>query len=266
MIGYLRYFKVTIIAGLQYRISAFSGLITQFFWGLLYMFIYKTFYSYTSISSINFKELMCYVWLNQAFITLTFLNFNDNEITETIKNGAVSYELCRPYDLYWWWFIKLISKRYARALLRFIPIVIFASLLPKPYNLSLPISISAFILFIITMFLGSIIVTTINIIVDGIVFFTLDDKGISSLIYNIGSLFSGIAIPLPLLPLYILNICNYLPFRFIGDLPFRVYSGNIGINSAINSIIICFIWIIVLVIIGKLIFKQAIDKVSIQGG
>ncbi|MBR3162252.1 MAG: ABC-2 family transporter protein [Bacilli bacterium] len=266
MIGYLRYFKLTIIAGLQYRISALSGLLTQFFWGLLYIFIYKTFYSYTAITSINFKELMCYVWLNQAFITLTFLNYNDNEITNAIKNGAVSYELCRPYDLYWWWFIKLISKRYSKVILRFLPIIIFSFLLPKPYNLSLPVSINAFILFLITLFLGSIIITTINIIVNGIVFFTLDDKGISSLIYNIGSLFSGILIPLPLLPKYILNICNYLPFKYIGDLSFRVYSGNIGITNAINNIIISTIWIVIFVIIGKFIFKIALKKVSIQGG
>ncbi len=266
MIGYIRYFKSSLIAGLQYKISALSGLSTQLFWGLLYVFIYKSFYSYASIDSINYKELMCYVWLGQAFIMLTFLNNSDTEIMETIKKGTVSYELCRPYDLYWWWFVKLISKRYAKAFLRFIPIIIFSLLLPVPYNLSLPISIKAFILFIITLFLGTVIITSINMIVSGIGFFTMDDKGISSIIYNIGSLLSGFAIPLPFLPTYILNIGKFLPFRYIGDLSFRVYSGNININSAISNIIIQFIWIIILIFIGKVIFRILLRKVSIQGG
>ena len=266
MRGYYRYFISSIIAGLQYKISALSGLTTQIFWGLLYVFIYKAFYSYTTISSINYKELMCYVWLGQAFIVLTFLNFGDKEIVLAIRNGGVSYELCRPYDLYWWWFIKLISKRYAKVILRCIPIIMFALLLPKPYNLSLPISFLAFILFIITLFLGSIVVTSINMIVNGIGFFTLDDKGVSSIVYNVGSLLSGFAIPLPLMPLYILNIVKYLPFRFIGDLSFRIYSGNIGIMIAINSVIVQLIWICILVVIGRIIFKNALRKVSIQGG
>lgn len=266
MIGYLRYFKVSMIAGLQYKISAFSGLFTQFFWGLMYVFIYKAFYSYTAVSSINYKELMCYVWLNQSFMMLIFLNSKDVEIMESIRKGTVTYELCRPYDLYWWWFVKLISKRYAKVLLRFLPVIIFAFLLPDPYNLILPISFEAFILFMVTLLLGSVVVTCINIIISGIAFFTLDDKGIASIIYNVGSLLSGFAIPLPLLPNYIWNIAKYLPFRYIGDLSFRVYSGNIGISSAINSVMMQLIWIVGLVIIGKILFNIALRKLSVQGG
>ena len=112
---YLAYFKSELLVGLQYKEAALAGLSTQFFWGLLYAFVYQAFYSYANVDSINFRELMCYVWLNQAFYALIFLVARDNQIMEQIKNGTVAYELCRPYSLYWWWFLKNLSKRTAAA-------------------------------------------------------------------------------------------------------------------------------------------------------
>ena len=126
MRAYFSYFKSEMIASLQYKAAALGGLATQFFWGLVLMFIYHSFYSYTSIESINFQELMCYIWLGQAFFVLTLPNMKDYQTLENIKNGTVAYELCRPYDLYTWWYLKQLSKRYAACLLRFLPIIVFS--------------------------------------------------------------------------------------------------------------------------------------------
>ena len=266
MKAYLTYFKSEILVGLNYRVAALSGLSTQFFWGLVYVLIYSSFYSHTSIDSMNFKELMSYVWLNQAFFSLILLGIKETEIMESIKNGSVAYQLLRPYDLYKWWYIKHLAKRYANCLLRFSPIIIFSLLLPSPYNLSLPVSFLAFIMFLITLILGSLILCGIFMIVQSISFFTYQDKGISSLIYSIGGLLSGIIIPIPLLPNVVIDITEYLPFRLIGDLPFRIYSGNIDYSYGIRSIILQLIWILILYLIGKRIMKIALKKVCIQGG
>ena len=73
---------------------------------------------------------MCYVWLNQAFFYLILIAIKDEQILEQIKNGTVAYELCRPYDLYWWWYLKHLSKRYAGCLLRCFPVILLALFLP----------------------------------------------------------------------------------------------------------------------------------------
>lgn len=263
---YLSYFKSELLVGLQYKEAALAGLATQFFWGILYAFVYQAFYSHASTSSINFRELMCYVWLNQAFFTLIIMTYRDEEIINQIKNGAVAYELCRPYDLYWWWYLKHLSKRYAACFLRFAPVIIFAFLIPKPYNLTLPVSPLAFILFLIALFLGTLIIVSIVMIIQTITFFTYQDKGISSIFYTVGSLLSGLAIPLPLLPTFMIKATKLLPFRLISDLSQRIYSGNIGIEYGLKSIGLQFIWIIILVIIGRIIMNIAISKVSVQGG
>jgi ABC-2 type transport system permease protein len=266
VICYLSYFKSVLITRLQYKAAAIAGLCTQFFWGFLYCMVYQAFYSHASIDSISFRELICYVWLNQAFFSLIYLRNRDPEIGNSVKEGTVAYELCRPYDLYWWWYLKLIAKKYGAMSLRFIPVLALAFLLPAPYNLTAPISLKAFLLFVVTLFLGSLIVIGINLIIHTIGFFTKEEKGISSIINTFGELIGGLAVPLPLLPNLIINISEYLPFRLIGDLPFRIYSGNIAGNYAIKCIILQIIWIIILFVVGKLVMNKALNKVSIQGG
>ena len=61
-------------------------------------------------------------------------------------------------------------------------------------------------------------------------------------------------------------MCNYLPFSKIFDLSYRVYSGNIGCNRALNDICIQLVWILILILIGKIIMKKALKKVEVQGG
>lgn len=266
MIGYLTYFRSELLTKLQYRTAAYAGIATQFFWGLIYALVYTAFYSHASIDSINLNELMSYVWLNQAFIMIVYLSIKDPEINDAITTGTVGYELCRPYNLYIWWYIKLLSKRFAATLLRCLPIIFVAFILPHPYNLSLPSSLLSFILFIVALLLGSLVAVSINMIVQIITFYTYQDKGISSIVYSIGGLLSGFIIPLPLMPDILLKITNYLPFRYIGDLSFRIYSGNIDINTGLKCIVMQIVWILILVIIGQVLLSFSLKKVSIQGG
>ena len=266
MRAYFSYFKSELMVGLQYRAAALAGLSTQFFWGIILSFIYTSFYQHTSITNFNVQQAMCYVWLNQAFFRLVYPSLKDNEIMDQIKNGTVAYELCRPYDLYWWWYLKMLSKRYAACLLRCLPVLVFAFILPAGYNLIGPISIKALLLFILTLFLGTIIMTGINMIIQVISFFTNEDKGIASIFYTIMTLLSGVAIPLPFLPDMIHTINYILPFRLTSDLAFRTYSGSMGLNSVLISILMQIIWIIILILIGKMIMKKVLTKASIQGG
>jgi len=263
--AYLTYFKSELLVKLQYKVSALAGLTTQFFWGIMYALIYTAFYTFTNIDNISISELMCYVWLNQAFLILIYFNI-DKGMVKDIQDGTVSYELCRPYDLYLWWFMKLYAKKIAGVTLRFLPVILFALILPQPYNLSLPNSFLAFVLFIVTLLLAGVLVTTIELFVMGITFFTYQARGISSITKEILSMFSGFTIPLPLLPTFLLVTLEYLPFRFIGDLPFRIYSGNINISYGLFSLGMQIIWIIVFVIIGRLLLRYALKRVSIQGG
>lgn len=87
---------------------------------------------------INLKETVAYLWLYQAFLSFLGVKFAFPEITDAIKNGSVAYEIARPYNLYYWWYVKVITKRVSNGILKFLPVLILAYLLPEPYNLPFP--------------------------------------------------------------------------------------------------------------------------------
>ena len=67
-------------------------------------------------------------------------------------------------------------------------------------------------------------------------------------------------------PNFLKNIAYILPFRYIVDVPFRIYSGNISTNSAINPLLLGVVWLIIIVIFGYILSLKAIKKAIIQGG
>ncbi|MDF2674510.1 MAG: transporter permease, partial [Clostridiales bacterium] len=163
---YYSLFKMRLLKGLQYRVAALAGVSTQFFWGFIYIMIFQAFYGSTSIEQpISLRELIQVTWLQQSFLVFIMLWIRDNELFNLITSGNIAYELCRPTDLYGLWYAKLIAQRLSGAILRCFPIIIIASLLPYPYTFSLPQSLPAFILFIITLALGLILIVSISMLI-----------------------------------------------------------------------------------------------------
>lgn len=267
MKGYLSYFKVVMLTGIQYKIAALAGVFTQFFWGFLQIFIYEAFYAgQAGNEPISYAGLVTYVWLQQALYALLYIRYRDPEFMQSIKDGSVAYELLRPYNMYVWWYVKCIAKKLASVSLRFFPIILIAIFLPEPYNLQGPESLASFVLFLTTLTLGTFVLTGIVMLVQMIGFITYDDRGITIIITTIAELLSGLVLPIPLLPQIIQTVTYFLPFRLVGDLSFRIYSGNIPIAEALQNIWFQIFWIIALILIGSAIMKKATKKIYIQGG
>ena len=264
---YFSLLRVRFLNGLQYRAAALGGLATQFFWGIMLVFIYKAFYG-DAISSngFSFKDLVTFIWLQQAFLSFIFLYDWDSEMLDMITTGGISYELCRPVHIYQVWYVKLLSKRLSRGIMRFAPVVILGFLMPYPYNLSLPESPISLVLFVVTLFLGLFLLVAISMLIYISIFKTMSPIGSVGIFSIIGEFFAGMTIPIPLMPSWIQNVCMALPFRWTADLPLRVYSGNIGTSEALTGIAIQSIWIIILVLAGAFVMKRITRLSVVQGG
>ncbi len=264
---YISYFKLKFITGLQYRAAALAGISTQIFFGFVYISVYIACYESNSKNlPMPLNELVSYLWLCQAFFALIYLWYKDKEIINLIKTGNIAYELTRPQDLYFMWASKILGDRLSRVTLRFLPVILLALILPKPYNLTLSIELPRLLLFILSFILSSILMTFLILLYHIICIFTLDEKGIVNIFMVLSDLLSGLAIPIPFFPKTLQYITNLLPFRYISDFPFRLYVGNITMNEGYIGIIYQIVWIIILVILGRILTKKALKKAVIQGG
>lgn len=267
MKAYVSVFRIKLINGLQYRVAALAGIATQFFWGFMYIMIYEAFYSSSSAASpMTLKSLIVYIWLQQSFLVFIMLWQRDGELFSMITGGNIAYELCRPCALYGFWYARLLAQRVSGALLRLLPILLVAFLLPEPYKMALPPHGVIVPLFLLSLLLGLFLVVSISMLIYISVFYTLSPVGSMLMISITGDFLSGLLIPVPLMPQWLQTITYILPFRYTADLPFRVYTGNIAPYEAIIQIFIQLIWLLVLVTLGQVLMNKALKRVVVQGG
>jgi ABC-2 type transport system permease protein len=264
---YSSFFRMRFIAGLQYRAAALAGVSTQFIWGAMEILMYKAFYEVNADAfPMTFEALSSYIWLQQAFLALFMTWFLENEIFQTITEGGIAYELCRPVDIYNMWFIRSMANRLSKGVLRCMPILIFAAFLPKPYGMRLPIDSKAGFYFLITAILGFLVVVAFCMLVYIITFFTLSPVGVRIVAVSLVEFFAGSVIPLPFLPDKIRRIIELLPFASMQNVPLRIYSGDIFGSDIYTRIVLQIFWLYVLVWMGKKLTNTALKQVVVQGG
>jgi ABC-2 type transport system permease protein len=264
---YVAIIKIRFINSLQYRIAAFAGIITQVAWSVLGVLALSAFYkSNPSAYPMGFSQSTAYIWIQQAFLPMFKLWFFEEDIFDSIQKGNIAYELVRPVNLYNRWFCQSIASRLAKGLLRCIPVLIIAFLVPAPYGLILPPNFMQFLLFLVSMALGLFVIIAFCMLVYISTFYLLSPAGMKTILVFFADFLAGSTIPLPFFPDKILSIVEILPFSSMQDMPLRIYSGNIAGIEAIHGILLQIVWLIALTLIGKLWMQKATKTVMIQGG
>lgn len=265
MKSYMGLFKMTFKGEIQYRAKALSGIVTQLFWGFMYVYLYTAFMGGKVIEGFSIPQMATYIWLGQSFFAMRYIMLPQHCGTE-ITNGNVCYKFVRPVNIYNQWFAEHLGQKISSTLLRFAPIVLITIFLPKNIGLSLPASFTAFVLFIVALIVGCLLAVSLSMIAIYITFKTLSPKGATTIVHTITALLGGMCIPIPLMPQAVQNVLMWLPFRYISDLPFRIYIGNITTSQALVQIGISLAWLVILIIAGKLLIKKSLKNTVIQGG
>ena len=262
---YYCFFKLRFATGMQYRMASVTALTTQLIWGLMECLAYKVIAEASGDNlPMEYSSIVTYVWLKEALLILFNTWAADNELFAMIANGDISYELCRPVSIYSMWFSRITGARTAEAMMRCIPVVLCAFLMPKPYKMNLPPDGVSFLLFLLTLFLALGITVTFCMLVYMLCFFTISPQGWRMVLTGAVDFLSGNIIPLPFFPnLFLLELS---PFAYMQNVPFRIYSGDLVGGELYQCIVKQVFWIVALMVLGVILWKQAEKRIVIQGG
>ena len=256
---------------LQYRAAAMAGAGTQFFWGFIRIMILQAFYrSSTGDPPMNFADVVSYIWLGQALLGLLPWN-HDREIEKLIREGGVAYELLRPLDLYSLWYMRTMATRVASASLRCIPIVLVAGIaLPilgiEGWSLAPPPSAAAALAFPVALLAAVALGCAITMLVHVSLLWTISGEGLAVVMPAAVTIFSGMVVPLPLFPDWSQPLLAALPFRGLADVPYRLYTGDIPADQAFGPIALSFLWVVVLIVLGRSFLARGKRVMVVQGG
>ncbi len=263
MIGYRAIFSARFRTLLQYRAAAAAGFGTQLFWGLIRVMIFGAFYrSTTAAQPMSYEEVVTYIWLGQAMI-LIVIHRADADVQAMIRSGTVAYEMLRPLDVFTSWFVRSVALRTAPVLLRAVPMFIVAGLL---LGLGPPASPAAAVMWMAATVGAVLLASAIAVLLTISMLWTVAGEGISRLVPAAVFVFSGMIIPLPLFPDWAQPVLNFLPFRGLADVPFRLYMGHIEAAEGIGVLAHQMAWTVALVMLGRWLLRRGLRRLVVQGG
>jgi ABC-2 type transport system permease protein len=248
---------------LQYRAAAVAGILTQLAWGLIRMMIFDAFYRASSgPQPMRHEDVITYVWLSQAFFHVFPLGA-DADVRAMVRTGTVVYELLRPADLHSLWFARALAQRTAPTFLRAVPLLIVAGLF---LGLEAPPSVASFGAWVLTFGSAVLLASAFTTLLTITLLWTISGEGISRFAPQVAYVFSGLLVPIPLLPSWIRPFVEALPFRGIVDVPARAWSGNLTVAELPATLAHQLGWTVALVVIGRVFLARSMRRLVAQGG
>lgn len=259
---YIEVAKKSFKKNLMYKFNYIVGLLDTILQIFVYVSIWKSLYNgRDSVNGVSFIAVVTSFILSLA-ISNAF-SINDLAVQNKINDGSIVSDLIRPINFKLYMLFDNVGDILFKLIMNFIPAVIFCAF---TIGISTASSIVNFILSILSILLGFFILYNISWLVSLTSFWIINVWSLSTIKNVFVNVLSGIMIPIWFMPSWIKEIIKYTPFDSIYYKPINIYLGKIGIEDIGSAFLSQLFWIIILVIIGEIIWRQAIKKIIVQGG
>jgi ABC-type uncharacterized transport system, permease component len=254
-----------------YRIAVLSGIIAQVFFALIKIFIINAFIveNAGANSPLQSSSMVTYIWLTQAFLTIAPWNVNKEDLN-VISTGNIAYELARPVDLFSLMYIKTLTWRISKSLMRAVPIllinmILFPLLRLGFYSVTIK-SVDTLILFLVSITISYFLSCMITVFIYAISLYTIDASNFIDIFSSLAFVLSGTILPLVFFPSFMQKVLILQPFKGIIDTPAMILTGQYSQKESFFYIGLQLTWLMVFFIVNYVMFKRSTNKIVIQGG
>lgn len=234
-------------------------IVSVFLYYTIWQIIFK---KYDSISGYTLNQMTSYIILSRV-LSSQFSDGINETLAQWIYSGQIGTEFTRPVSI----FTILWTRRFGEfiffAVFKAMPTLFIAFFV---LGGALPFNITYTFLFVISMLISIGIMFMIELLFGMLCCYTLTHYALSFTKTSIMEFLSGGIIPLFLLPGFLEEILNMLPFAGMVYIPINLYLGKISCFEGMKFIFIEIIWIIIFALINSMLFRHVIKKVVVQGG
>ena len=263
MRAYISVFRMRLKMETQYRGAMIGGIVCQMFFGIVLVALYRALFA-SKAQTMPIEQVTTYVWLQQAFFRMMIAT--DMDLYDKVKTGNISYDLCRPIDMYWFYYIRVCAQKLMGSMMRGIPMMLVACLLPKGWGMIAPKTIPGLLAGLLALLIGLLCMCALENITMAFNMRTFDPRGMSSLMNLLMVTFSGNLLPLTLFPDSWQKIITMLPYAQLLDAPIRLYTGEYPVSDAPLILLRQTAWTVVIVLLGIWFWSSNRKKMIVQGG
>lgn len=260
---YTRFSRIRLIDRLSYRAHFFLILTEYLLIMIVNYFLWKAILANGRvIRGYSLNDMVTYVAIAGVFrfIINEFSGAISREMRSQYHSGVLIMNLLKPVSYQLYIYFRAFGGILFHFLFRVVPVLTLWALLVgliPPDNLAI---------FIVSLSLGALIYAGIAFLVGLTTFHMEDNMGVLYATAASIELLSGTLIPLVMFPAWLVSTLDYLPFKMIFYQPMQIYLGRLDGQAAIATLAIQAAWAVALSTAGFLLFKNAVQKLTIQGG
>lgn len=263
MRAYLPIARGTFMVGMVYRFGfLFTILGNIVYLGVAY-YLWRSIYRYSDvIRGLTFNETFFYVGLGSAVFVL-LKTYADWYLHYEIREGIIAMYLIKPIDLQ----IYMLFANLGSLLMNLLAITVpTAIMLGFVFQIKIPFG-AGVILFPISLLLAFLVSFSIDYFIGLMGFYSESVWGLSTTKEIIVTVFSGALIPLQFFPETIQRVLYWLPFQAIYHTPLMMLTRpNQSLDVFLPMIMVQLGWVVLLFILGRLFYNQAVKVLRIAGG
>lgn len=261
---YFQIFKHSINDTLAYRFGVFVRVVTMSLMLTVMYFVFKAYYAGLGGQTppVPFATMISYLALAQ-FVGITHWNWVVIQTGEKVKSGRIAMELLRPWD---WQTAQLVGSAggcVSNMLTSGLPLFVLYLVAFRAGAAFTVFSAVAF-----TLSLGFAFMARFywNFMVASLTFYIENTWGLAVASSYLVSIFSGMIIPLPLVPEPLRTVMANSPFAAMIHTPVAIGSGLLDERSMVGGLCIQAAWTVVLALCGRLAFSRASRVLTLHGG
>jgi len=261
---YLAVIKIEWQRQMTYRINQFTFRIGNIFEILVQILIWTAIFQNTTVvKGYSYQEMMTYILIGWLLSMLMDNYGFENIISDHIEKGQLSNFLSKPIS-----YIKyLITLSVGRC--SFTISIAFATnmflLLLFRHHFIWSKEILVWIILAAMILIGYFIKLFLSILVGFTSFWTVDNHGVFYSINTLAKFMSGYYFPINILPAAFLSFSLALPFVYTFYFPAQLYLGKISIHQGLIGLGIEILWLVILFLAIKVVWKIGIRKYESVG-
>lgn len=265
---YWSFTKSVIQVKFAYRFSFFmfvlGGLIKTF----VVYYLWKAVFTNSTnpvLNGFTSSDMVTYIFIS-AFTMGLINNDVDSVIGNEVKDGSISINLIKPISYHFRMLFHAFGGFVHQAIFVSIPLWICLVITRFFYANELPPDIKTIFVYIISVFMGFLILFLFNFSFGLLSFYITNLWGVWNLKRGILGLLSGEIIPIAFFPVWMQNGLQFIPFGSMNYIPLMIYLKKITGIALIQALAIQLLWIIFMVTFSFWIWNKAIKRLTILGG
>jgi ABC-2 type transport system permease protein len=215
-----------------------------------------------TVGGLMAAQTLNYVMLARIFHDGAYATSMLREFGGMMREGGIQIALLRPLDFQASLYVQKLALLGLNVVMRF-PLAFVAWLL---FGLQLPADPVVWVAAAVSLLLGCTVMFGFDWILACAAFYTTDAWGLATARQGLVLFFSGMLLPLAIMPEWLRTIASILPFSQAVYLPVSILSGLTPLAELPRLWLLQLSYLVVLLVLSRLVFRRAVRVVTVQGG